>query len=181
MTKVKLYAPWVLIVLLVAYIWYDHRNPKVSMQKEMAAVATHGRLRFVKTEPLAECVKVVVYEKSSASERLDVPDSVKLNTAVQVVAAGEIGPYEGTTTVTAILDTGTGRTSLLSRREPLPFFSLMNEKELGVRYGFSGDGMGLDVYGSLTFLRMGHVKTALYLEASSAGEAKAMLQAGYIF
>lgn len=179
--SLKSYTPWVLVALLVMYVWYDHRNPRLAPQKVMAMVATHPDLRNVASAPLKECVTVVAYNKASASERLDVPDSVKLDAAAQVVAAGELAPYEGTTTVTAVLNTGTGRTSLLSRREPLPFFSLMNDKEVGIRYGYTGDGRGFDLFGQLTFLRIGRIHTALYVESNSRSEAKAMLQAGYKF
>ena len=170
-----------LVALLVMYVWYDHMHPQLAPQKVMAMVATHPDIMDVPASPLQECVTVVAYNKASASERLDVPDSVKLDIATQIVAAGEIAPYEGTTTVTAVLNTGTGRTSLLSRREPLPFFSLMNDKEVGIRYGYTGDGRGFDLYGRLTFLRVGRVYTALYAESNSRREAKAMLQAGYRF
>ena len=180
MTRVKAYAPWLIALLAILYLWYDHTHPKVIYQKEMVEVPVHKEILRVKTVQLA-CVNVVAYDKDKASENLDVPDTVKADESKQITAAGEIGPYEGTTTVTAVFDTGTGRTSLLSRREPLPFFSLMNDKEVGIRYGYTSDSIGFDLYGKLTFLRIGRVHTALYVESNSRSDAKAMLQAGYRF
>jgi hypothetical protein len=174
MRNLKPYIPWILVILAVIYLWWDYRHPKVQYEKEFVEVETPKYLERTKYVQL-ECVNAVAYDKSDASKRLDVPDSIKTDEAKQITAAGEIGPYRGTTTVTAVFDTGTGRTSLLSRREPLPFFALMNDKEIGMRYGASR----YDVFGRWTFIRVGAVHLAGYAEMNTRPEGVLSIEGSY--
>ena len=181
--KAETIAPWALLIIAICYIWYDFSHPRVVYQREMTETMVPEYIRDIRTitVPCPES-GIVVIKKKPAAERLDVPEYVKMDEAIQITASGEISPYKGITTVTAIFNTGSGETSLLSRREPRKFFALMNDKELGIRYGLSGaSGMGFDLYGELTFMRLGSVELSLYGEASSTGETKAMIQTGYLF
>lgn len=173
--QLKPYIPWVLVILAVLYLWWDFRNPKVEYQKEMVPVPVHKLIEHTKYVQLG-CVNTVAYDKADASKRLDVPDSVREDETKQVTAAGEIGPYRGITTVTVVLDTGTGRTSLLSRREPLPFFALMNDREFGMRMSSGGQ---YDIFGRWTFARVGAIHLAGYAEVNTQPEGMAAIEGSY--
>ena len=180
MNGFKSKAQWILLIIAILYIWYGHKNPTIVYEKEMVEVPVHEEI--IKTKLVAvACVNTIVYEKVEASERLAIPESIRIDATKQITSAVKVGPYLGDTTVTSVLDVSTGATTMFSRREPLPFFAIENITEIGIGFGRMQGGMGYDIYYRLDFLRIGKVHMNAYIETSSLGEGKAMLRGGYRF
>ena len=119
-----------------------------------------------------ECKPVVIIKKQDVEKEYTLPADVSSSEAMEVTAIGEIAPYEGTTLVTAIYNSTSGTTRLLSRREPVPFFGLPNDFSLGMRYGLSASAF--EIYADWQPVRLGKWYAGLYAEANNDGEALAM-------
>lgn len=165
-----------------------------------AAVAWYSRAPTVTTEqytplpPIRETVKIkrvnvpgpkeiVTIEKQVVVEKLKLPDSVAQDPNKQVIATGEVPPYEGKTNVVAVMDTQKGTSEIIAKQQPLPLFAFENKKEIGARAGIAADkdgtGYRVDAYGRWTFFRVGNVHTGVYGEVNSRSEGKAMIDVGY--
>ena len=124
--------------------------------------------------------KIVTIEKTVVVEKLKLPDSVSKDPNKQITATAEIEPYEGKTNVIAIIDTKSGESNIMAKQQPLSLFAFENKKEIGARYGTSiKNGIEADVYGRWDFVRVGNLHLGAYGEATSYGEAKAMISVGY--
>lgn len=181
MDKVKKYAPWVLIILILMSMWHGWQN-RYEYAKHFITPAPPKVIMKIKTIQ-AECVPVVYYKKADAIKKDIVPEHIKHDPDKQVTAAIEVPPHIADTLITSTFNMRTGINALSYRQKQPPFFAFLNEKEIGVRYGVNtgADGTGFDVYGSWSIFRIGAVHAALYAEATNAGEAKAMLQGGARF
>jgi len=124
--------------------------------------------------------EIVVLDKTEASKKLNLPESIRSDASEQLIATGEVSPYEGKTDVVATMNTETGESSLIATQRPLPFFAFENKKEIGIGIGISSKGMDGEVYAQWSFLRIGKVHLKAYGEADRLG-AKALLRAGYEF
>ena len=129
------------------------------------------------------CQKVVVIKKAKIVKVLEyLPPDMAADEGSQITAVADIPAYAGTTRVAAVLDTRSGVTHITAKRQDLPLFAFLNEKEIGFRYGLNGSsGMGFDIYGQWTFIRVASVVGSLYAEGNSASSFKFMVSAGYRF
>lgn len=126
--------------------------------------------------------RIVTVEKEKIVEKEKLPDWIRDNADIQVVATGEIAPYEGTTNVIAVIDTKMGDSEIVARRVPLPFFGFENVKETGLRVGLDRTGeLAGAIYGRWSFLRVGNAHLSAYGEADNKGNAGVMLEIGYRF
>jgi hypothetical protein len=124
--------------------------------------------------------KIVVIEKEAATKKLDLPADIKDDPAKQITASGVLPPYEGKTNVLAVIDTGTGVSSIVAKQVPLAFMDFINKKEIGIRYGASFENnLEGDLYGRWDFFRIANAHIGVYGEVNTTGDAKAMVQAAY--
>lgn len=125
--------------------------------------------------------RLVIIEKEKIVKELDLPPQVALDNATQVTAVGEIRHCEdeGKTIVVSTINTETGESKLIEKPVPPPLFKFKNQKELGIRYGFTTQGHEADIFGRWTFLRVGAFHFAVYGELNSQPHAKAMAEATY--
>ena len=161
------------IATIIILGWWA--SGKAEPEQVFVDVPVPGPVRHMKQEKL-ECKPVVVIKKEQVLKEYSLPEAVSSNDAIEVTAMGEIAPYAGTTLVTAIYNSTSGGTRLLSRQEPLPWLAFINEKELGIRYGLSGYGTEIDVYGRWSFIRIKALVGSFYAEANSNADFKAMIQ-----
>lgn len=171
------------LVLIVAgiFAWYREQSRQVISKTEFGAVPeAKGAHKIKRTE--IQPRKVIVLDKEQASEKLALPEDIKRDPARQITASGEIAPYEGKTDVLAVLNTGSGESSIIAKQRPLPFVDFESKKEIGIRYGYSTKATTNyegAVYGRWDVLRIGPVHLGVYGEVNTTGDAKAQVSAGY--
>jgi len=180
MKRAAIIIMFILLVLAVTSAivsWY--RSVPVTSKTEYVNVP---QIRTVtKIKRIAVPVeKVITIEKQVIVEKLKLPEEISRDVNKQVIATGEVAPYEGRTNVVAVLDTKSGESQIIAKQEPLPFIDFENKKEIGVRYGATiKNGQEVDVYGRWDFLRVGNVHVGVYGEANTTGDGKAMVSVGY--
>ena len=183
--KVNLIRTGIGLVILIAvtsaiYGWF-FRAPDIRGLPVYINVPVEKEVIKIKKIPYPVS-QVEVYEKERIIEKLKLPDWIKQDKDVQVIADGEVSAYKGKTSVVTYLNTKDGKANMLMKQKPLPFFSFEDEKEIGFRYGYNSslkqDG---ELYGRWTFIRIGSFYSALYGEATTEPKAKAMLEVSYRF
>ena len=162
------------IVIIIILGWWA-ATLQAEPEQVFIDVPVPGPVRDMPQETL-ECKPVVIIKKEAVTKEYELPEAIKVNNAIQVTAMGEIAPYRGTTLVTAIYNSTSGGTRLISRQEPLPWFEFINDKALGMRYGLGAGGTGFDIYGRWDLIRMKNLVGGGYLEGNSSSEFKAMVQ-----
>ncbi len=159
--------------------WYRDQHPAVISRTEYVKVPEIKTVTKIKRVMVA-VKEVVTIEKPVIVEKLKLPEEIAKDENKQVIATGEVTPYEGKTNVVTVLDTKSGESRVIARQQPLPFIDFENRRELGLRYGPSvKNGMEADIYGRWDFLRIAGAHLGLYAEANSNGDAKAMISVGY--
>lgn len=167
----------VIAILCAASAVHGYLNPRLETQTVYVEVEVPKDVVRVEIREILVDRVVVKWKTEIIKVLPELPASIKDDDAKQITAVGDIEPYAGHTRVVAVFDTDTGVTSLTSRRKSLPFFAFMNEKALGARWGFTGDGMGFDLYGRWTLVRVASVFGSLYAEGNSSSQFKAMVAA----
>ena len=157
------------------YSWY---NPNVVVTREYVEIEVPKPYAVVST--VTKTIKQIVYlDKIKVVEVEKWPDWFTKDDNKQITAVGDVPAYKGTTRVASIIDTSTGKSSLVQNRLPMSLFGFENEKRVGVRYGFTDKGTDFLFYGDWTFFRVGSLYFTGYAEAGSG--YKAMLDASYRF
>jgi hypothetical protein len=162
------------IAIIIILGWWA--SSKAEPQKVFVDVPVPGPVRYMERDTL-ECKPVVIIKKEQVVKEYKLPEAITTDKAIHVTAMGEIAPYAGTTLVTAIYNSTSGGTRLLSRQEPLPWFDFINDKALGMRYGLSSFGTEFDIYGRWSLIRIKSIVGSFYAEATSNADFKAMIQA----
>ncbi len=176
---------WAIVALVILLIlssivaWYRGQGKQVVSKIEYVKVPQIREVLKIKRVEIP-VEKIVVLEKEAAAKKLDLPPEIRDDPAKQIAATAVIAPYEGRTNVLALIDTGTGISSIAARQVPLPFFDFENRREIGLRYGVSlKHGMESDLYGRWDFFRIAGAHLGVYGEITTTGDAKAMVQAAY--
>jgi len=115
--------------IIAAIIHFRHGQPAV-----VAALAPE--LANLKTEDVP--IKSVKAYPHQAKRKLNLSAAVQANKDEHVVAATKIDP-DRPRTVTAVLDTHTGASSLYIRNDPRPWFAPSMRAELALDYGYKRD------------------------------------------
>ena len=173
-----------LVVIIIAAIaagwaWYQGEHPTVVSKTQFVNVPQIKTVTKIKTV-MVPVTQVETISKPEVVAKLKLDDSIAKNPDKQVTTTGVIAPYEGKTDVISIIDTKTGHSEIIAKQEPMSLFAFENKREIGVRYGTSiKNGVEADVYGRWDFVRVGNLHLGAYGEATSYGEAKAMISVGY--
>ena len=80
-----------------------------------------------------KCLPVVVY-KERAKDKLGLPQEVVAAPEQRVLGATQVKPNERPTTVSAVLNTGSGETTFYQRLDPLPWIAFNRRYEVGISY-----------------------------------------------
>ena len=164
-----------------AYSWYSSR-PVMNTEQytTLPPVKETIKIKRIKVPGPKEIVTV---EKKVVVEKLKLPEELKSDPNKQILATGEVPPYEGKTNVVAVMDTKAGSTQIIAKQQPLPIVAFENKKEIGVRGGYAIDKEGSavrgDVYGRWTFFRIGKIHTGVYGEINTKSEGKTMIDVSY--
>ena len=111
--------------------------------------------------------QIVVQEKAVVVHDLKLPDEVAKDPDKQVAATAQVKEKDGEKTdAIAVIETKTGATEIETKQER-PFFSFLNEKEIGIRAGVGLEGYQGDVFARWTIARVGSVHLSLYGEATA--------------
>ena len=176
-SKIILFIVAALAIASALYAWY-RPQPVINKTEYVNVPQIKEVVRIKRIEVPVE--KVVTIEKQVVVEKLKLPEAILKDEAKQIVATGEITPYEGVTNVVAVLDTKSGESEIIAKQKPLSLIAFENKKEIGVRYGVNATkGLQGDLYGRWDFLRVGSSHLGVYAEVNSRAEAKAMLSVGY--
>lgn len=164
-TKLKIYAPWAIILVFVLILlgaWYK--------SEDLAKLFITPPAPIVQVEYREGPERIVYLNRPELAKRDLLPESVKRDTDKEVTAVATVPEHKGDTTVIAVIDTGTGETTLETRQERPSLFELSNAKVLGIRYDINRKGT---LYGSWEFLRVGAFHMELYGEINSENRAYA--------
>jgi hypothetical protein len=177
MARVRKYAPWALIIIILtlwAYSWYEKPN---------LVDKFHGANPWsteISTE-VKECTPVVHYVKTDVIREVSVPAHVEDDSNKEVTAIGVAPRHEGETTIIATLDTVTGITALDIRQERPSLFELPNRKAIGLRCDVTNACEEITLYGAWEFLRVGAIHLEGYAEITSDNTAYAGVGLEYRF
>lgn len=116
-----------------------------------------------------KCKDLIVY-KDKAKKELGLPETSKADPYQKVLAATQVRPNERPTTVSAVLNTGTGQTLMYQRLDPLPWLAFNRRATLGAAYGVKNehDGAVLRVYGKLELLQVKAMRLGLLGDVDNA-------------
>ena len=160
------------------YSWYMPQ-PVITKTEYVRVPEIKETVRIKRVEVLVE--KIVTIEKEVVVRELNLPDWIKNDKDIQVIATASIEPYEGTTDAVATMNTQTGEGMIVAKHRSLRLIPFENRKEIGVRYGATIAGPEVDVYAQWQFLRVGSTHLGLYVDANTHSDARAMVQVGYRF
>lgn len=179
---------WVIVGLVILLIiscivaWYRGQGERI-IPKTVYVPTTEIKevIKLKRVEIPVE--KIVVIEKDAASKTLDLPPEIRNDASKQITATGVIPPYEGKTNVLAVIDTGTGVSSILAKQEPLQAVDFISNRHIGLRGGIDFDnGYCGELYASYDFLRIMSTTIGLYGEIETDDDGlngKAMIQLDY--
>lgn len=172
----------VTIIAITSAIYSYLKNPPVITKTEYIEMPVEKIVTKIKRVEVP-VEKIVTYEKEKIVKELKLPIWIESDIDKQIIANAEIPPYKGKTSTVAVLDTKTGEGQIIAKQKPLPFISFEDEKEIGIRYGFSTAGQAVDIFGRWTFLRVGSIHSAIYIEIDNKTlqppEGKIMFEASY--
>jgi hypothetical protein len=126
---------WVaLLAILLAALssYYFWKHPKVVTVANNVYIPVPANPQVIIKEKIVPVDHIVIIEKPGVP---NLPDEVVEDTHKQVTAVGTVPSYEGNTSVAAIITLPEGKTTLMLKREPLPFFAFRNKGYLDVGYG----------------------------------------------
>lgn len=176
-----------IIVLLVIMTsaalkaWYAERHKPVVSQTEYVTVPQIKQVVKIKRVMVPGPEKIVTIEKEKIVEKLKLPNWVAQNADEQIIATGDVPPYEGCTDVVCTLNIKTGEGNIIAKQRPLSLFAFENKKELGGRLGYTSKEFKQIItgFGRWQFLRVGNFHAGLYGEGNTDGEAIGQLELIY--
>lgn len=140
---VPLYATIGMLAGILLFLsWWHH----ASQPSEAAPVNVWTSAR--KSDPVKEVEKHPVVIKTgkiktyppAVKDGLKLPPAVQDDPHQQVIEATHVAPDDHATTVTTIVDTETGETNTITRREPLPWLAWSDRGSVGLYAGLkNGD------------------------------------------
>jgi len=175
-------AALVMLLILSAVVgWYRGQKTQTILKTQYITVPEiKETVKLKRVEIPVE--KIVVIEKEAAARRLDLPPEIKDDPNKQITATAVIPSYEGKTNVLAVIDTGTGASSIVAKQVPLPFMDFINDRVIGARWGYSMEhGLEIDGFVQWNFFRVASARVGLYGEVNSTGDAKGMIQTEWHF
>ena len=150
-------------IIAAVYAWFKPLPPP---QKEYVTIEVpRDIIKIKRVEVPVE--KIVVIEKEKLIIKRELPDWLKKEDNVQVTSIGLVQPYRGKTEVLSTINIKTGESTLLQRQLRLSFIQLLNEKEIGVKYGTE-----FTSFAKYTFLRTGNLYFSGYAQLGKTNTAQ---------
>lgn len=125
-----------LIILALAYaLWWFFGRPKADIRVATEAPNAGALRRAEQIDTPLPAGKVRTF-KPAIKEKLKLPPAVIADPQKQVTDATTVKPTERPTTVTSVIDTKTGETTLFSKPEPYPWLAVESRGEARFDYGY---------------------------------------------
>ncbi len=134
----KHYLRTALVLVVIAAIGYAvwlFKQPRTNTA-EAAQVVTApvvAKVPTVQTPVKGGAVRTL---KPAAKAKLKLPEPVIQNDDQQVTSAAVVAPSERKTTVTSVIDTKTGETTVFTKPEPYPWLAVESRGEARLDYGY---------------------------------------------
>lgn len=157
----------ILMILLAGYsAFWNWQHPQVQITTHTIYVPMPANPKIIIQEKVVPVDHIVIIEKPGVP---NLPDNIQADTNKQVTAVGTVPSWEGNTSVAALIDMGSGKTTLYQKREPLPFFAFENKAWLI-------GGIGLkETSGAFEweYARVGKARLSVYAEVNTRAEWEA--------
>lgn len=161
------------------YFWFAPRYaPPPASQIEYVKVPEIKTVTKIQRVEIPGPERIVTVEKTVVVEKLKLPSWIASNADKQIVATASVAPYAGITQAVAVLDTKTGISEIIAKREPLPLLAFTNHKELYARAGYdTAFSVQATVGVRWRFVRIGTIHVGAFAEASnrSNGEKESIV------
>jgi len=159
----------------LAYTWL--RPQKIIVEKEYVKLDPVIKTKIVEV-PIE---KIKILEKSQVLKKIELPATIIENPNKQITTTGVVGKHGAETDVVSIIDLKNGESELYAKKRPLPFFEILSEAEIGVRYGLTTYKTGQEgcIHGRYNFVRLDKFYLGVYGEGNTRPEAKVMLDITY--
>ncbi|MDP3088884.1 MAG: hypothetical protein Q8M99_11945 [Methylotenera sp.] len=128
------------LIAILAFImlqWFNHLQgvlPAAPVGVHVIATPAKQVVDIPKHQAVVKSGSVRVYE-SRAKNTLKLPEAIKQDEAKQVLESTRVDADDHDQTITTILDTETGDTQTLVRREPLPWIAWRDDGSAGLYAG----------------------------------------------
>lgn len=144
--------------------WWNANKP--SLQSTLAT--TSKDLQKVAKRKI-ECQPVIIYT-DVAKKAVGLPETVKADPEQHVLAATQVKQNERPVTVSAVLDSGTGQTSMYQRLDRLPWLAFDKRVSLGIAYGYKNDTDGLvtRIYGRYDLIQIKSLHAGILADVDNA-------------
>ncbi len=157
----------VLLAMATSMAWNIIHKPAGAPSPQFTPAPSIPQAAQVKVVAVPGPPQILTVEKERIVHDLKLSDSIAKDPDKQVVATAQTPGPDGTKTdALAIIDTKTGATDIETKEER-PWFSFLNEKEIGMRAGATLNGLQGALYARWTFARTWNVHYAIYAEATS--------------
>lgn len=124
------------IILFLIIKWFQQDVAKVVAPVGVHVIATPAKqvATIPKHQAIVKSGAVRVYE-SRAKIELKLPEAIKQDDAKEVLESTRVNADDHDQTITTVLNTETGDTETLVRREPLPWLAYRNDGSAGLYTG----------------------------------------------
>lgn len=171
------FALYCLIALAATSAIWNWYKPQPTIQRQFAPAPEAKETAQIERETVP-VKSIQAINKEKAAKRLNLPPSVKEDKSKAVTSTAEVTTKEGRIIAANILDTSTGVSEIYTKEEK-SFFGFPSNKEIGIRYGASTEGMEGNIYGRWQFLRAGNAYLGAYGEIDTSAKAKAMVDLSF--
>lgn len=181
LSKVKPFFIPLVFVFCGLFIYYHYINIKVDIPtKEYTKATIPKEIQKISKETIA--IKAIkVYNKKDISKKIKLPKDIAEDEKEQVISAVKVKPHGGETSVVTTVNVETGESNTITRQEPPKLFSLKQEIEIGMRYGYTTQGREVTIYGKYSPIRIGKFQVGVYGEVNTRNVAKIMADISYKF
>ncbi len=115
-------------------------------------------------------IKVVYVQPPETKAKLGLPPTVTNNPAKQVTATGKLDAEERPYTLTAVLDTGNGRSEVYARPDPQPWLGFSDHGAAGISYGYQDNQPVFRLAAHQDFVRAGALRAGINATLDSDGD-----------
>jgi hypothetical protein len=125
----------VLILVLVSVVIWDHFKPSPAPVGQWGAAETSKLVSDVMKEQLKMSKTLTVYAPA-AKKKLDLPPEYQKDPKQYVLAATTLNPDYHPQTTTTLVNSETGESTTITRREPYLLIAAQQTGEIRVDYGY---------------------------------------------
>jgi hypothetical protein len=154
----------ILMILLAGFsaVW-SFKHPQVKVESQTVYYPVPGNTQVIIKEKIVPVDHIVIIEKPGVP---NLPDDVAKDTNQQVTAVGTVPSWEGNTSIAALINLGSGKTTLYQKREPLSFFAFENKAWLIGGVGLKETSAAVE----WEYARISKARLSIYAEINTRGD-----------